>query len=217
MFLVGAALCQSGRQWDDTFCPPARLLYHFWGESLRKYWKKMRDCSQVMECGWATLQRQIQRAESLDEMVEAHHQFLDTLIARLVCINYHGWLGGFLVTRLAWSWPRNGNVELESHTGLCLMSDHGSFWPSCGLSMTGDWKLKIWVNFAINCVLVASHLWQVIKSWKLEIWVKTCVAGFWSSRPLPAGSTKRQWWSGMPGRLVFSPQTNGRCGLNSWK
>ena len=38
---------------------------------------------QVMECGWATLQKQIQRAESLDEMVEAHHQFLDTLIARL--------------------------------------------------------------------------------------------------------------------------------------
>ena len=37
-----------------------------------------------MECGWATLQRQIQRAESLDEMVEAHHQFLDTLIARLI-------------------------------------------------------------------------------------------------------------------------------------
>jgi len=37
---------------------------------------------EVMECGWATLQKQIQRAESLDEMVEAHHQFLDTLIAR---------------------------------------------------------------------------------------------------------------------------------------
>ena len=45
-----------------------------------------------MECGWATLQRQIQRAESLDGVVEAHHQFLDTLIARfpssLSCSNY---------------------------------------------------------------------------------------------------------------------------------
>ena len=40
-----------------------------------------------MECGWATLQKQIQRAESLDGVVEAHHQFLDTLIARFVVIN----------------------------------------------------------------------------------------------------------------------------------
>jgi hypothetical protein len=35
-----------------------------------------------MECGWATLQRQIQRAESLDTVIEAHQQFLDTLVAR---------------------------------------------------------------------------------------------------------------------------------------
>ena len=40
-----------------------------------------------MECGWATLQKQIQRAKSLDGVVEAHHQFLDTLIARFVVIN----------------------------------------------------------------------------------------------------------------------------------
>ena len=42
-----------------------------------------------MECGWATLQKQIQRAESLDGVVEAHHQFLDTLIARFVVINFY--------------------------------------------------------------------------------------------------------------------------------
>jgi len=37
---------------------------------------------EVMECGWDTLQNQIKRAESLDGVIAAHQQFLDTLIAR---------------------------------------------------------------------------------------------------------------------------------------
>ena len=81
-----------------------------------------------MECGWATLQRQIQRAESLDEMVEAHHQFLDTLIARL---NFPG------PKQISQTLYLMKDVEFESYTGLCLTSDHGSYSPNCGPSMTG--------------------------------------------------------------------------------
>ena len=149
MCFVGAALRQSGRQWDDTFCPPARLLYHFWGGSLRKYRKKFRDLSQVMECGWATLQRQIQRAESLDEMVEAHHQFLDTLIARLVCINYQ-FMVGCWVDFLSQGWLDPGHV-MEM---LNLNPTQGSAW----WAITGASDP------------VAGYLWQVIENWKFE-WI----------------------------------------------
>jgi len=37
---------------------------------------------EVMECGWAELQRRIQGAESLDSVIEAHNTFLHTLVAR---------------------------------------------------------------------------------------------------------------------------------------
>ena len=42
----------------------------------------MHDARQVMECGWDLLQKQIRSAESLDGLIEAHQQFLTTLVAR---------------------------------------------------------------------------------------------------------------------------------------
>ena len=37
---------------------------------------------EVMECGWDALVKQINHAESLDEVITAHDEFLSTLIAR---------------------------------------------------------------------------------------------------------------------------------------
>ena len=131
-----------------------------------------------MECGWATLQKQIQRAESLDEMVEAHHQFLDTLIARLAwsLLEVHWKIDGSLESS---SWPP-GNSEPQ-----------GFAW----------WAVKRVTHPA------TSHLWQVFESDAKMWWgvIYVLFSGFWNSKQLQAGSTRRQWWSGTLGRSVFYP------------
>ena len=39
---------------------------------------------EVMECGWDTLVKDIDNSVSLDEVISAHQDFLNTLIARFI-------------------------------------------------------------------------------------------------------------------------------------
>ena len=38
--------------------------------------------SQVMECCWASLEKQVHEAEDLDQVIVAHHEFLEMIAAQ---------------------------------------------------------------------------------------------------------------------------------------
>ena len=144
MCFVGAALRQSGRQWDDTFCPPARLLYHFWGESrnIERNWETV--------LRWWSVVGRLYRGKSKE--LRAWMRWW-RLITNFLTHWLQGWFSSIIMVGCWVDFLSQGWLD-PGHVMEILNPTQGSAW----WAITGASDP------------VAGYLWQVIENWKFE-WI----------------------------------------------